>query len=399
VVFAVGFVALGAWIFSRRRFETPAEAMVRIEASMRLRNRLSAAQAGVAPWPDAPESVDAGLRWRWSRLVAPPLAALACLAAGLFVPVSARDEAGTSLQEPLAWQEIESDLDLLENQQLAEKTYIEEMRKKLAQLRRQNPEDWFSHSSLEAGDHLRRTHRSEIQRVRRELERAGHALSALAKPSGGNHSALSAKQREKTAGQFKNAVKSLNRGTLKPDPALMRRLAEINPDKLSRIDPAQLEQLRKALRKCARGFAQCRCQRAGCDNWEQRLAEFQGAEKQGKSGNAPGKDADKTGMLPGRGGVTRGPGSTKAVLGDEARNLETGKLAGVRSKDLSNALPGNLVELENTRPDVDLSATAPRAGGAISSTGKGGQRIWRETLDPDEQRVVKRFFDEPETGN
>jgi hypothetical protein len=108
-------------------------------------------------------------------------------------------------------------------------------------------------------------------------------------------------------------------------------------------------------------------------------------------GQLPGKNG-KEGTMPGRGGVTRGPGTTKAVLGPESQDLETGKLAGVQSKDLSNALPGTLLQIENTEHDVDKSPVAPSAGGAISSTGRGGERVWRESLDPDEQRVVKRFF-------
>jgi hypothetical protein len=377
---AVGLLALGAWIFIRRRFETPTEALVRIEASMHLRNRLSAAMAGVAPWPEPPESVDAGLHWRWSRLVIPPLAALACLAAGMFVPVSARSDADSTPQEPLAWQEIENDLDLLEEQNLADKPYIEETRKKLEELRKQDPEDWFNHSSLEAGDTLRRTHRAEVQRVTRELTQTERSLSALSKAAK-QKPGLTGKQRKQLSEQLGNAMKGLRQGALKPNPALMKQLSQLDPSQLGQLDPAQLKQLREALAKCAKGFGQC--QGAG-EMWGEGLC-------QGKSPGNSRKNGDK----PGRGGVTRGPGTTKAVLGPESQNLKTGELAGVQSKDLSNALPGTLLQIEDTEHDADKSPVAPSAGGAISSTGRGGERVWRESLDPDEQRVVKRFFNTP----
>jgi hypothetical protein len=32
-------------------------------------------------------------------------------------------------------------------------------------------------------------------------------------------------------------------------------------------------------------------------------------------------------------------------------------------------------------------------GGATEATGTGGDRVWREALDPDEQRALKRFFE------
>ena len=51
---AVALLAGIAWLAARRRFEKPEQSMVRIEAAMRLRNGLSAARAGVAPWPELP---------------------------------------------------------------------------------------------------------------------------------------------------------------------------------------------------------------------------------------------------------------------------------------------------------------------------------------------------------
>ena len=32
-------------------------------------------------------------------------------------------------------------------------------------------------------------------------------------------------------------------------------------------------------------------------------------------------------------------------------------------------------------------------GGAAHATGKGGDRVWRDALDPAEQRTLKRFFE------
>jgi hypothetical protein len=87
---AGGLLVLGGcyFIVAMRKFEKPAESMVRIEAAMRMRNALSAAQAGVAPWPKPVSKIDAALSWQWPRLLVPTLGALVLLAAGLLIPIS-----------------------------------------------------------------------------------------------------------------------------------------------------------------------------------------------------------------------------------------------------------------------------------------------------------------------
>jgi hypothetical protein len=52
-----------------------------------------------------------------------------------------------------------------------------------------------------------------------------------------------------------------------------------------------------------------------------------------------------------------------------------------------------LLELQDGEHDVDKSASSISAGGNIDATGKGGDRVWREALDPAEQMTLKRFFE------
>ena len=44
--------------------------------------------------------------------------------------------------------------------------------------------------------------------------------------------------------------------------------------------------------------------------------------------------------------------------------------------------------------DVDKSASKSSAGGEAGSTGVGGDRVWKESLDPSEQRAMKNFFND-----
>jgi hypothetical protein len=351
--------------------------MVRIEANMRLRNRLSAALAGVAPWPEPPESIDDGLRWRWSRLVIPPLASLACLAAGLLIPVSALTEGPPEQpDEPLAWNEIEADIDLLDRDGIADEEHLEEVRRKLDQLREQAPEDWFSHSSLEATDNLRREHQTELQRVERDLTRAERALGALKEHAG----AMAEADRQRLAEQFDNAIEGLQQGALKPNQELLDKLGELDPDMLDQLDPQQLEQLRDALRQNAKGFGDCNgCQGGADDEW---LDELLGEDN---------PDGDPQGN--GRGGVNRGPGTNTDVFGEERGDVEIGEFTPLEAKDLSRSAPGDMLELQDGEHDVDKTRRGPTAGGSVEGAGAGGERVWREALDPEEQRAIKRFFE------
>src|SRR5690606_22906675 len=161
----VALIAAIAWLRARKRFETPEQSMVRIEAAMHLRNALSAARAGVTPWPSLPPKVDVGLDWRWPRVIIPPLAAVAFLAAGILIPVATGAAQGQALEEPLAWGKIEADLQRLSQEEVIDESHLEETKRQLEELRKQKEEEWFSHSSLEATDALKKQHQSDIRQL------------------------------------------------------------------------------------------------------------------------------------------------------------------------------------------------------------------------------------------
>ena len=370
-----------AWGVARRRFEKPEQSMVRIEASMRLRNALSAATAGVAPWPEMPPKVDAGVDWEWKRVLVPPVAALAFLAAGLLIPVSARTSGNADhLDQPQAWKNLESDLEKLDQEEVIDETYIEEMKKKLEELKAQEEEEWFSHSSLEATDTLKKEHSAAVEKLERELSRADKALGNLEKNAGG----MSAAEKEKLLNQFDQALQGLQNGALKPNEKLLNQLKNLDPNALGKLSPEQMQQLKEGMKKACQACKDC--QGGKGDEWADELMDGQG--------NCEGEgEGEKEGGQPGKGGVDRGPGHAPGVLGKEGDKVDIGALEGVESKDLSRALPGDLLQLQDGEHDVDKSAVGPRAGGAAGSTGAGGDRVWKEALDPEEQKALKKFFE------
>lgn len=376
-------VALGCWAWAARKFEKPEQSLVRIEAAMQLRNALSAAKAGVGPWPEPVKTINAGIQWQWPRLLVPPLGALALLAAGLLIPISARDKnASSSPEEPQAWKQLANELDHLTQEKVVDEKYLEETRKRLDELKTQEEEQWFSHSSLEATDSLKKSHKAESERVERELGRAEQALSNLEK----NSATASEAEKNRLMENFNQALQGLQNGAMKPNPKLLEQMQQLDMKDLANLKPEQLQQLRENMKKHQEAMKNGAGEGEG-DDWSDELLAGDGEGEGEGNGEGEGEDGN------GKGGVQRGPGHAPGVLGAGKDETEIGKLAGLEAKDLSRATPGDLLELQDGEHDVDQSASSISKGGNLDSTGKGGDRVWRDSLDPAEQKTLKRFFE------
>jgi len=379
IALGLALVATICWLVARRKFESRDEALVRLEASMLLRNALSAAKAGVAPWPAPIEPSHAGVRWNWPRLAVPTLGALVLLLAGLFLPVSKPASQQANPDEPLAWKSLESSLDALAKDAVVDEQYLEETRKKLDEMRAQPEEEWFSHTSLEATDSLKKSHQGEIERMERELGRADKAMGDLQTAKAGGPV-----EQARLANEFDRALQGLQNGAMKPNPELLKQLQAFDAKNLGKLSPEQMQQLREGMKKACQSM-KGQCQNCGGNegDWaDQLLAGESGENGLGKEGEGAGK-----------GGVDRGPGHSPGVLGKESEKTETGALTGLEAKDLSRATPGDLLELQDGEHQIDQAATGPKAGGDTDATGQGGDRVWKDSLDPAEQRAMKRFFE------
>lgn len=376
-------LAIASFGWAVRKFEKPEQSMVRLEASMQLKNALSAAAAGVAPWPEPQKQIHAGLDWQWPRLLVPPLGALALLAAGMLIPISAKTDRGaTGPEEPQAWKQIGSELDKLTKEEVVDEKYLEETRKRLDELKAQQEEQWFSHSSMEATDSLKKSHQTETKRVERQLGQAEKALNNIQKNAGN----ASAAEKAKMAEEFDQALQGLQNGAMKPNSKLLEQMKGLDLKDMAKLTPEQIEQLRENLKKNKEAMKKSTGQGDG-DDWSDELlaGDKGGGEGEGKDG----QDGDGNG----KGGVSRGPGHSPGILGNEKDEVETGKLAGLEAKDLSRATPGDLLELQNGEHDVDQTPSSISKGGNTNATGKGGDRVWRDSLDPSEQRALKQFFE------
>ena len=154
-------------------------------------------------------------------------------------------------EEPQAWKQLAAELDHLTREEVVDEKYLEETRKKLDELKSQEEDQWFSHSSLEATDSLKKAHRAETERVERELGKADKALGALEKNAG------SATQAEKNRlmEEFDQALQGLQNGAMKPNPKLLEQMKGMDLKNLGELTPEQLEQLRENIQKNAKGLA------------------------------------------------------------------------------------------------------------------------------------------------
>lgn len=389
LLFAIGITA---WWRARRHFETIQQAMVRLEAALSLDSQLSAALAGIRTWPDAPKKVDSPLHWQYRRAIAPPIAAIVLVALATVIPLSESQMSPTKPDEPQAWSRTEAELDQWEQSETISPESITEIREKIADLRAQNPQDWFSHASMEATDHLRQEFKTDARSLAQEMKQAARSLETLRQ-----NATLNEKERARTAEEFAQAVEAMQKGGMKPNSQLMEQMKKLDPQQLQQLTPEQQKQLQKQLQQSAQQLDQSTQGKGeGTDEWlDELLADGShpndqpGQGQEGGQGEGEGEGKGRNG----KGGVSRGPGHDPNLFGKSSRNFESKNDQAVRSQDLSRASLGDLIELQNDSHAPDTSATTLRQGGSVSDAGKGGDRVWRESLAPNEQKTLKKFFE------
>ena len=349
----------------RHRFESVADGLVRLESAHRLRNRLTAAAAGVGKWPAPVDAPCAGIAWAWRRDLWPPLVSAALLAAAAWVPVRpAAAESARSLEEPLAWGDVEEWIDILAEEPVVEKAALHRLREQVGELRAQPMQEWYSHSSLEAGDSLRQQTGEAIRELARSLQSARSALAGLAP----YEEALPLSMQEAWKKFLGQSLDGLRGPVLPLDPALFSRLAGIDPGRLRQLTAAELQALIEALK---RGELAC--------------------------GTCQGGGTNEVAMVTAQswcsGGITRGPGAAPLVLSEQETRLGEGALEALQNPNLDRAALGDTLAVGQTEHEIDETRyQGPQAAGAVADAGAGGETVWRNPLPPDEQDLLKRFF-------
>ena len=367
----VGLVVYG--VDSRRHFTSTEQALVWLEHRLRLNNRLTAASAGIGAWPEARREAVELLGWRMGRVVPAPLFSVTLMAAAAFIPVSPdREPMPPPVASPLAWTEMERWLEEVKQTELVDEQAVEAWEERVESLESQPKEEWYSHSSLEAGDSLREELASELRALERGLSEAESSLTELLELDQN----ASPEKRRLAQKRLAKALDDLDLATLPLSRKVKRQLMTLARErKVKRLTKEQLEQLRERLR-------------------ERRYANLPRPGDEAYAFlNPGGADGMTSSGQPGKGGVNRGPGSAPIELAEERTELGTSRIEDVMGHEPLGTEFGETVAVGIAEHDNDTSGfRGGQDAGAVAATGEGGELVWSQTLTPAERRVLKKYF-------
>lgn len=373
-------IPLTLWLM-RSRWHSLREALLLLEDQVGLHNRLSAAHEGATSWP-APTPKSELLRWRWGKTLLPMALGVAALALSALVPVALMPTALTAASDPpLALQETQAWLEELSREEVMDEEKIDEWKQKLEGLMSQPAEQWYTHASLEAGDDLRDQLSDSLRRMNHDLMAVRAQLDAwqqeLQQSSPGSAGM-------ELSPELQKALERLNNGGLQLSPEMLKNLGALDPSKLQHLSPEQLRQLASQCQSALKACKACLGEGKGEGKGE--------GEGQGK-GQSELAALQALGLEPGRGGVTRGPGSAPLFLEESATDLRTRSSAGIESTDFERAALGESIAERQGEHEVDTRAyTGPGRAGSIQSQGSGGENVWRQQLMPDEKKTLQKFY-------
>ncbi len=274
-----------SWWKASRHFTNLEHSLVRLEGEMKLCNALSTAQQGLREWPEPKPELKDGLQWNWKTLTLPLLASMAFFSMAFLLPVGKASLIDDEVMAPRAWQELQADIEQLKEDEVVQEDYLEELQERLDHLNAQDKDEWFSHSSLEATDSLKDSHRNEVARLQRDLVKTMHSLEQMA----------TAKEeqadREAMMGQLQTALSALEDGAMKPNAELLEKLKKIGEEGIKQLPPEQLKELQKKLKENAQKLAQARQKAGEKGDWLDRLM----AENEKGNGDEDGNDEDQKG--------------------------------------------------------------------------------------------------------
>lgn len=354
-------------VTARKKFLNTTEALARLDADLRLYNRLTAAEQGVGAWPQAKPEAALALRWNWKSLWWPPLTAAILTVAALVIPLPEGQAKATQAKSgPPVWTTTQEKLDELRREEIVQEEAVQEFQTALDALKKQPSDQWFRHESLEASDNLQTQLDQSLGALQQNLETALGAMEASRSLEGSQLQAMGQPLSE----ALQKALQGLEMGKLPLDEKMLAQLKNLDVSKIRQLSAEECkglsDKLKAGIGTCSNGF--CKGDNAG----EMLLALL---------------------AQPGSGGVSRGPGAAPLSMKEYETQLGSTQTETVSNDDLSRAAVGDLMGLGSGKHEVDKNQwTGAQAGGAISSMGSGGEAVWEQSATPQEQEALKRFF-------
>jgi hypothetical protein len=265
-------------------------------------------------------------------------------------------------EEPMAWAQMQSWLNTLQKANLLDQPALDKVQQQLDDLRHQPEQDWYQQSSLEAGDALQQQTKQGLQDLQQNLEKSSEMLSQAQ-----NAAQMSSNQLEQLSASLNSTAQAMVSGNMPLNKELAGKMGKFDPSSLKSMSAQQLAQLQQRLSdgmKVASMIVGPNVSKQG-----------QGVRSQYPSGH-PG-----------------GGGTAPLGLSNDAENLHTKRMEGASNDDASRAVPAEVLAITKGKHNVDKNAPAgPVDGGAFASEGQGGDAVWNDSLTPDEQSVLQKYF-------
>jgi hypothetical protein len=363
--------AVIAWMQVRRRFETAETARVRLEDSLGMKTRLSAAAAGIGEWPTPVENMPWPVRWRLQRPLGVVAFAAIMLWTAAWIPVSKHEVAKKRIiEKPSAVKDVEKWMEEVRKENATDEKSVEDTREKIAELLKRPAENWYEHGSLEAAGNLKDQTADQFRELSQNLADAERAASAL--QSAGDSLPQAAK--DALGKGLNSAAEGLRTGGMKPNEQLLQQLAQMGLKDAQGLSKEQLKSLADALKKNSEALKE-----ALKNSPELTLAECNGT-------------CDKPGQ-PKPGGKGGGDKSAPLTMKPDETNLETKKTESLTTEiDIKRLAPGDVLSVTDGKHEVDKNASVAKQGGDIQNTGDGGAAVWQNSLLPAEREALKRYF-------
>lgn len=353
------FSAVWALFVSRKCFLGHEAALARLDWELGLYNQLTTAHAGLAPWP---AHTVWRPTWRWDPTkLLPHLLSLVLLMAAAWVPVPEQKSArSVPFNPPAAWAQAGQMLEILHNSSVPDLQTVEELVRRLEDLRAQNPADWYRHSSLEAGEHLRESVRDGARALAETIARAA-AIADAAREEG---KGMTESSRARLEQSFEKMRQDMMAASIPPSAEWKDLLEGMSPDAVQGMSKGQWQELRKKMEEGLLTCAECLGQ-----SGEELLTMNQRVEI---------------------GGVSRGPGEAPMLLKEnETQNVKA------RPENLpfheGSMLPGDVVKVTAGEHDVDRNwqGTVTAESAPIQA---GGDAVWSQNVTLEETETIRRYF-------
>lgn len=401
IAVAFAATAAAAWLIARDRFESYASAQVLLEDALGLHARLSAAAAGVGPWPAPPSDLAERwpVRWRWTRPVGLGALVAVMLTAAAVVPVAeARGVARQVIERPTDAAVVERWIDRLEKEKAIDEPSAESIERKIADLLERPRDRWYEHASLEAAASLREQTAADVAALSRALADAAAAATVVSRSMDEKATApASAERSAAAAAALESALASLAAAPLQPGKdALSKAQGGARSAEEARALAAALRdnanRLRRALAESPEfdlaALAECERECDGC-----KPCGTCAACRAGRPCEKACAACRAAGLVAGNGNVTRGPGTAPLTFTERERRAATRPEQVAQLADPERAAAGEVLAVIDGGDEPEVARfEGPQAGGAVVDPGTGGAAARVDNLLPAEQDSVRRFF-------